>query len=35
MEISGTLEKLLETLKETLNGRDAEDIFGVYVLSEL
>ena len=35
MGISGTLEKLLETLKETLNGGDAEDIFGVYVASEL
>ena len=35
MEISDTSEKLLETLKETLHGRDAEDIFGAYVASEL
>ena len=35
VETSDTLEKLLETLKETLHGGDAEDIFGAYVASEL
>ena len=28
-------EKLLDTLKKTLNGGDAEDVFGAYVASEL
>ena len=35
METSGTSEKLLETLKETLHGGDAADIFGAYVACEL
>ena len=35
METSGTSEKLLETLKETLHGGDAADIFGTYVACEL
>ena len=35
VETSDTLVKLLETLKETLHGGDAEDIFGAYVASEL
>ena len=35
METSGTSEKILETLKETLHGGDAADIFGAYVACEL
>ena len=35
VETSHTSEKLLETLKETPRGRDAENEFGAYVASEL
>ena len=35
METSDNSEKLLETLKETLHGGDAEDIFGASVACEL
>ena len=34
-ENSDMPEKLLNTLKETLNRGDAEDVFGAYVASEL
>ena len=34
-ENSDMSEKLLDTLKETFNGGDAEDVFGAYVASEL
>ena len=35
METSDTLGKISEILKETIHRGDAEDIFGVYVASQL
>ena len=34
-ENSNMPEKLLDALKETFNGEDAEDVFGAYVVREL